>query len=234
MAIVTRFVSDALDIMTRALSRRNANDPDSSPSIMLKYLNDFVTLTMSNDVGLFEQYSTLTFTIDGTNPTGVYTLNELGADTDFVNLSMECFISILDPEGRSVSWNYLPIFQDAGQFFSIWGINNEDILVKGYPTNLLFYGNELTFRTIPQEDESYQVRIYGYKMNNEYPSPDVPLQYAYWLRYLAYGAAFNYAQDYNFAQTVLTSIKKSYNRERKLLLTRTHNQIKHGRCLPQI
>lgn len=230
--MVTRTVQDTITIMRRALSRKNANDPDASDQIMFQYLNDFVALTMSDDVKLFEQFGTLIFTIDGTNSTGVYTNNDVGAEFDFTNYSMEAFISLLDPVNNSVSWNYLPIFQDAGEFFNIWGINNDDILVRGYPTNMLYYGNEFTFRTIPQEDVAYQVRIYGYKMNNDYPSPDVNLQYAYWIRYLAYGASCNYASDYNFAPSVLQALQTQYKREKKLLLTRTHNTIKLSRAEP--
>ncbi len=242
MASNPRNVSDALRIMRLAIGRRNENDPDSSFDTLLSYLNDFVSLTMTNDVKLFELFGTLSFTIDETNTTGVYTLNDVGAGTDFINLSSMAFISLLDPVNNSVSWNQLPIYQDPGEFFSIWGINNEEILIPGYPTMLLFYGNELTFRTIPQT--SYMVKIYGYKINNDYSTLDpdtgeevqienVELQFNYWLRYLAYGAALNYATDYRYEPSTLASIKASFSRERKLMLTRTHNQIKQSRAMPR-
>ncbi len=67
---------------------------------------------MPNDTKLFESFGTLTFTIDETNTTGVYTFNDVGADFDFMNISQECYISLLDPIGSSVSWNYLPIYQN--------------------------------------------------------------------------------------------------------------------------
>ena len=231
MAAGTRFVSDVLRIMRIALGRRNENDPDSSDDLFLSYLNDFVSLTMSDDVKLFEQFGTLSFTIDETNTTGVYTFNDVGADHDFVNISQECYISLLDPVNNSVSWNYLPIYQDPGEFFAIWGINNDEILIPGYPTNLLFYGNEFTFRTIP--NTSYLVKIYGYKKNNDYPDADEAIQYDYWLRYLAYGAAMNYARDYRYAPDVKAELKADFAHERKLMLTHTHNQIKLSRALPQ-
>ena len=231
MAQGTRFVSNVLELMRVILGRRNENDPDSSDIKMLDYLNDFVSLTMSDDVKLFEQFGTLSFTIDETNTTGVYTFNDVGASHDFVNISLECYISLLDPVNNSVSWNYLPIYQDPGEFFAIWGINNEEILIPGYPTNLLYFGTELTFRTIP--NTSYLVKIFGYKKNNDYPSKNEPLQFDYWLRYLAYGASLNYARDYRYEQSTLASIQQGYARERKLLLTNTHNQKKLSRCLPR-
>ncbi len=232
MAQGTRFVSDVLRIMRIALGRRNENDPDSSDTIFLSYLNDFVSLTMSDDVKLFEQFGTLTFTIDETNTTGVYTFNDIGASNDFVNISAEAFISLLDPVNNSVSWNWLPIYQDPGEFFGIWGINNEEILIPGYPTMMLYYGNEFTFRTIP--NKAYQVRIYGYKKNNDYSDVGDPeIQYDYWLRYLAYGAAMNYARDYRYASDVKAELKADFAHERKLMLTHTHNTIKNSRACPR-
>ena len=228
---MARFVQDSLDIFRVAIGKRNENDPDSSDSLLLRYLNDFVSLIMPNDTKLFESFGTLTFEIDETTETGVYTLNELGADFDFMNLSQEAFISLRDPVNNSVSWNWLPIFQDAGQFFAIWGINNEEILIRGYPTMMLFYGNELTFRTLP--NTAYVIKIYGYKKNPDYPDADVTLQFDYWVRYLAYGAAVNYARDYRYSPEARGLIEATFKSERKQMLTRTHNQIKMSRSMPR-
>lgn len=231
MAQGVRLVSDVLRIMRTGLGRRNENDPDSSDETFLRYLNDAVSLTMSDDVKLFENFGTLSFIIDETNTTGVYTFNDVGATYDFTNISMESFISLLDPVNNSVSWNQLPIYQNPGDFFSIWGINNDEILVPGYPTHLLYYGNEFTFRTIP--NTSYLVKIYGYKKNLDYPDPNVEIQYDYWLRYLAYLAMLNYATDFRYAPEALANIQKGYGRERKLMLTHTYNQGKKNRCYPE-
>ena len=233
MATGSRTVSQVLQIMRLAIGRRNENDPDSNDKTLLQYLNDFVSLTMSDDVKLFEQFGTLSFTIDGTHADGVYTFNDVGASTDFVNLSAEAFITLLDPVGKSISWNWLPIYQDPGQFFTIWGVNNEDILIKGYPTMMLYYGNEFTFRTIPQVDVQYMIKIYGYKKNNNYAEGNPNIQYDYWLRYLAYGAAMNYARDFRFAPDVKAELKADFAHERKLMLTHTHNQIKMSRAAPR-
>lgn len=229
----TKTFQDSLDIMRRSLGRKNANDPQSSDSLMLTYLSDFAEFTMSDDVKVFENFSTLTFTIDETVDDGVYSLSDVASQggIDFVNLSQEAFISILSPQGSSVSWNWLPIYQDPGQFFSYWGINNEDILIPGYPTQMLYYGNNLTFRTVPEQ--SYQVQIYGYRQNADVPAADTNLPQNYWVRYLALGAAANYARDFRYEPQQLAMIEKSYARERKLLLTRTHNQIKMSRAKPR-
>lgn len=227
----TRYVSQALTIMRNALGRRNENDPDSNDETFLGYLNDFVSLSMPNDTKLFESFGTLSFTIDESNTTGVYTFNDVGASFEFMNISQEAFISLLDPVNNSVSWNWLPIFQDPGQFFAIWGINNEEILIPGYPTNMLYYGNEFTFRTIPQT--SYLVKIYGYKKNADYPTPDVEIDFDYWLRYIAYGASVNYARDFRYTAESRSLIEATFKSERKLQLTHAHNQFKMGRCSPR-
>jgi len=228
---MTRQVQDAINIMAVALGRRNANDPDSNNNTFFTYLKNFVSLKMPNDTKLFESFGALVFTIDETNTTGVYTFNDVGADADFINLSQEAYISLLNPVNNSVSWNKLPIYQDPGEFFAIWGLNNTEILVPGFPTGVLFYGNEFTFRTIP--NTSYQVTIYGYKKYPDYPNPDVDLQYDYWLRYVAYGSALDYARDYRYEPSSLARIEATFRSERKQMLTRTHNQIKLSRSMPK-
>lgn len=229
---MARFVSDALRIMRLAISRRNENDPDSNDTTLMRYLNDFISLTMSDEVKLFEQFGTLEFTIDETNTTGVYTFNDVGASHNFVNLSLEAFITLTDPPDGSVSWNVLDIYQDPGRFYVYWGVNNTDILIPGMPTEMLYYGTEMVFRTIP--NTSYQVKIFGYKQNADFSTEGDPeLPFDYWLRFLAYGAALNYARDYNLDPVKVQQIQMNFKHEKKLMLTRTHNQIKVARCYPR-
>jgi hypothetical protein len=218
--------------MRLALGRRNENDPDSSDPTLLQYLNDFVNLTMTDDLKLFEQFGTLKFVIDETVTDGVYTFNEVGASSDFSNISGTGYITLTDPPDNSISWNRLEIFQDPGQFFDLWGVDNSEILIPGYPTQMLYYGNEMTFRTIP--NTSYTVYLYGYKIQPEFSSEGNPaLPFDYWMRYLAYGAALNYARDYRYEDSTRAMLEKDFAHERKLLLTRTHNQRKISRCKPR-
>jgi hypothetical protein len=229
---MAQFVSDAIRIMRLALGRRNENDPDENDTTLFRYLQDFINLTMSDDIKIFEQFGTLSFTIDETNTTGVYTFNDVGASSQFTNISQEGFISLSDPPDGSISWNKLWISQDPGLFYGEWGINNTDVLIPGYPTQMLYYGNEMVFRTIP--NTSYLVQIYGYKIVPTFSDEGDPeLPYDYWLRYLAYGAAKEYAMDYRYEDGAQAKIDKGFARQRKLLLTRTHNQIKQQRAYPR-
>ena len=227
-------LSDILRILRLAIGRRNANDPDASTSTLTQYINDFVNLTMTDDIKIFEQFGTLTFSIDENDTTGVITFDEANAEngTEFSNIGMEGFITLTDPPEGSVSWNRLEIYQDPGIFFDEWGVNNTDVLIAGYPTQMLYYGTEFTFRTIP--NTGYTIILYGYKLVPNFSSdgdPEIPQ--AYWLRYIAYGAAKNYAADYRFAAEETARINENFSRERNLLLTRTHNQRKISRCLPR-
>lgn len=226
-----QFASDVLRIMRLAIGRRNTNDPDSSDATLMKYINDFITLIMPNDVKLFEQYGTLIFEIDELSENAVYSLSDIPGANIFQNFSNEAFISLLDPVGSSISWNYLPVYQDWGQFFALWGINNEDILIRGYPTNMLYYGNEFTFRTLP--NTAYQIQIAGYKIHEEFTTPDDPLEFSNWVRYIAYGAARDYARDFRYESSMLSNITRSFASYRRLKLAETHNQKKLSRCKPR-
>jgi hypothetical protein len=228
-------LSDVLRIMRLAIARRNANDPDASDGTLLQYISDFINLIMTDDVRLFEQFGTYSFKIDDTNTTGVYEFNQitqLSGSTVWSSISGEAFISLSNPPAGSVSWNRLQVVQDPGFFYQYWGVNNESVLTPGFPTMMLFYGTQLVFRTIPNTE--YNVYLYGYKVVPEFASTGDPtLPFDYWLRYLAYGAALNYARDYRFDAEKRALLEKDFAHERKLILAHTHNQIKTSRAYPR-
>jgi hypothetical protein len=235
--IMAQFVSDVLRTMRLAISRRNQTDPDSDNATLMTYINNFIHLTMTEDVRLFEVFDTYAFAIDQTNTTGVYEINDIielnGTKLpEFTTISSEAFISLSNPPAGSVSWNRLYIIQDPGYFYQYWGVNNETILIPGYPTMMLYYGTQFVFRTIP--NTGYNVYIYAYKVMPEFDSVGNPqLPFDHWMRYLAYGAAMDYARDYNFDAEKRAILQADFAHERKLLLAKTHNQIKRSRALPR-
>lgn len=226
MTLVTRTVSDVLTIMRRAISR-SANDSQATDDVLLRYINDFIALKAPLSMKLANQFSTLTFTIDGTTE-GIYTFNDLGADTNFVDVGTEAFI--YDPNATTSNWSTIGIYRDPESFYYRWGVNNETLLTTGMPTEVLFYDNQFVFRTIP--DKQYSVKMYGYKFNGEYPEADSNIQFPYWLRWISYGAALDFATDFNYAVDKLHSLTLSYQKERKLLLLKTHGEITKQRCIP--
>lgn len=229
---MTQYVSDCIKIMRVIIGRKNVNDPESDYATLFKYLNDFINFSMSDDIKIFEQFGTMSFSIDDSVVDGVYTFNDVGITDQFTNISQEGFITLAVPPTASISWNRLEIIQNPGAFYDIWGINNYSILIPGYPTQMLYYGTEMVFRTIP--DQEYNVQIFGYKI---VPAFDITvneeLPFDYWLRYLAYGAAVNYVRDYRYDKGDIDRIETSFARERALLMTRTHNQIKMSRAMPR-
>lgn len=229
---MTRYLNQVEEIMRQVIGKQNLNDPASSTSKLRSYINDAINLTMSDDVKIFENYGKLVFTIDDTHANGVWTLDQIGATGNYTNYSMEAFISLNDPADGSTVWNYLLVYQDPGEFFNYWGVNNFNILIPGMPTDMLYYGTEFTFRTIP--DTEYTVTIFAYKQMQDFAqdgNPAIPQDY--WLRYLAYLAAYNYVRDYRFDPAQIEAVRQGYSRERKLLLTRTHNQVKLSRAAPR-
>lgn len=221
--------------MRRAIGRPNSQDPDSDGTILLQYLNDFIHITMSEDVRLFEQFGTMTFEIsevssNGVND-GVFTFNDVGIDQKFSTICSEGIISLLDPVNNSISWNELLIYFNPFDFYNVWGVNNYEQLTTGFPTEMLFYGNEMVFRTTP--NDTYQVTLWGYKILPDYSTGDPAIPFDLWMRYIAYGAALNYARDFRFDAESLARIEKTFASERKIVLTHTHNQKKVGRCKPR-
>jgi len=228
---MSRSSSDILRVMRLAIGRRNSRDPDSTDDLLLQYVNDFISLTMSDEFKIFEQFRTLSFVIDETTTDGVYSFPSNDTSDDFINITSEVMASLTDPVGSSVSWYSLNLYQDPGEFYSYWGVNNEDVLIAGQPTDVLYHGNEFVFRTIP--NDSYTIKMYGYQRVSELSTGNSTLPYDYWMRFVAYGAAKQYAADYRLDQEALVNIERNYSRERNLLMKRTHNQIKTQRSYPR-
>lgn len=230
MARGSRLVSDVLTIMRQVISRRSTNSPESTDAKLLSYVNDFTSLKMSDDVRLFEQFGTLSFNIDETVTTGVYTFNDVGATNDFVSISNEALISLLATEDESLNWMPLSVYRDPGEFFSHWGINNDDVITTGMPSEVLFYGNELTFRTIP--DDEYIVKMYGYKKCNNFEDVTDALPYDRWLRYVTYGASLDYVRDYNYSAEKIAQVKSTFSSERVQMMAHRHSELTMTRCRP--
>lgn len=229
---MSRVVSDLLRIMRLGAGRRNALDPDSTDAVFLQYANDFIQLSMPDELKIFEELSTLQFNIDTTPDDGVYNLSDIAEAVDFVNIGPEAMISLAAPADNSVSWRHLNWHQDPKSFYEYWGVNNKDILISGAPTDVLYHGNELVFRTIP--DQEYIVYIYGYKRSSALSSEGDPaLPYDHWLRYVAYGGLQQYATDYRMDGETKQNIDRAFAHERKLMAARLHNQIKNQRSIPR-
>ncbi len=224
-----RKVKDVIDIFRRITSKRNPNDPDANFDVIIRYINDFYALHMNQDVHLFKIEGTLKFVIANKTETvndGVITFNEIvGQSSAFEYLTVSGYVDNND----------LVIWHNPKEFFDRWQEFDTTLLTAGMPTDMLFYGNELIFRTVP--DKAYTIRIFGYKRNTIFEETgdnvSQELPFDEWVRYIAYGAARNYAQDFNFDEERKASIKAGFMREKGILQAREHNVRKYERSIPR-
>jgi hypothetical protein len=77
------------------------------------------------------------------------------------------------------------------------------------------------------------LEVLMYKILPEFEATSDELEKPYWMRYIAYGAALDYARDYRFENESFAMIEKNFAHQRKLVLTRTHNQVKVQRAYPR-
>ena len=228
---MSRSISDVLRIMRLAIGRRNVNDTDSTDTVLFGYIKDFMHLTMADEFKLHEQWDTLSITISATDTDGIVLFPDSTTSTIFANISPDALITLASPANNSVSWQPLRVMHDPEEFYRYWGINNIDILVTGTPTEVLYYGNQLVFRTIP--NDTFEVQFFGYQYIDEPGSQTADLPFAYWMRFVAYGAAKQYAADYRLSDEALANIERNYKRERVLLMNRVHDQKKTQRARPR-
>lgn len=228
-------VSDCVDLMRVAIGRRNVSDPDSTDNVLLGYVSDFMKYTMTDDIKIVDQFETFNFEVEVTlteHTDGVWLFNEIVIWENYSNLEISALISLNNTPSSSLSWQQLQVTQVPSEFWATYGFNNEDVLIRGFPTVMLLDSYRIVLRAIPEDNTPYLIQMYGYTIN-----PAVALNGTlprdYWKRYVAYGAALNYAMDFHFTAERLALLKDSFAHERKLILSRTFNQLKHNRCIPR-
>lgn len=230
---MARYVSDCLRIMRLVLGRRNVNDSDSSDSVFKQYLQDFVSLHMGDDIKVFEKFGAVQFNIDDTVVDSTYSLADLNLKDTFTNISTEGFIYPTTTAGDSYSYMPLEVCLDPHQFYNNWGVENYTLLNAGMPSEMLYYNDTFVFRTIP--DQEYTVILFAYRTTPEFDfddgDPEIPE--AYWLRYIAYGAALLYMYDYRYSQEDIADLNRKHRDMRMLLAKRMHSQNKLTRGIPR-
>lgn len=137
---MARFLSDVIDIMRLAIGRRNKNDKDSTDIFLTKYVNNFISLSMTDDVHIFQNFETLVFNIDETREGAVYPFKEVSSGKKFSTISSEGFISRAQPPGNEFSWNRLYIYFDPGIFFDNGALIITKFWLKGIRRRCFFMG----------------------------------------------------------------------------------------------
>lgn len=219
---MAKTVADVITIMRRAVNRPNTTDPDSTDTVFLDYISDFYELYMSNDVKLFNEWGIYKFDTDATVTSGNYTIN----DTNFVSSRF----TVLRNEGW-VDDQDLDIYQDPAVFFERWPFQDLSDIPTGQPQEMLIFNDTLYLRPIP--DDTYTVRIVAYQENAALTDTTDQIGQDFWYRYLAYGAALQYMNDFNYDATQLQLKEREFRRQRRLILQKTHTQRLNQRGKPR-
>jgi hypothetical protein len=193
---MVKYASDVIDIMRKATGRLDSSDPQFSDTIMLGYINDYLTLEKSTELRLKEKRTWWDFIIGVTtpNPLPVDLQAPFGAPlgTQFTTIGPYC-----TADGFEVFW-----YEDPTTFFAQWP--DTQPYQPQRPTYVLYYNNELLWRGPPDRD--YAIRINAYQVDLPLAAND-PLQNDYVWRYVAYGAARDLLNDYGEVAVSYTHLR---------------------------
>ncbi|MEN8236136.1 MAG: hypothetical protein ABFQ95_01085 [Pseudomonadota bacterium] len=206
---------DAEVIMRRVVGQNDGDDPDATTDLFIRYLSDFVTLIMGQDIKSQDLYSWFAF--DTVSDQDTYDFKDQG----FTNI-----FPLVRADGNDMRY-----WEDPDRFFDIWPDTVDSTTNTGRPTDMLFYNNQLLLRPVP--DQAYEIKLRGYKELPSVTDGSTKLEQDYFLRYIAYGASLDYLTDFGDHETY-TKIFPIYQRYRSLVLTRTAAQQLTQRPLPAL
>lgn len=203
-----------ITILRNVTGRVDASDPLFTDTIMLQYINNFLSLESTQDIRIFQNKTWWEFAIDPTSP-----------DPYPVDLDALGFSTIEPPaycDGFFVFW-----YQSPKDFFSIWP--ETQTYAPSRPTYALYYNNELIFRNPP--DRTYNMKIAAYKVQPVIPDAG-NINSEYLFRYTAYGTALDIFSDYG-EMDKYASIEPVFRKYRALVYARTNQQYQNQRPDPE-
>jgi hypothetical protein len=206
---------DAIDIMRRVIGRSGQDDPDATDGVLLSYLGDFTSLIMGQDIKSHDLYSYFEFnTLAGQD---TYPFKGERFTNIFPNVTASGF-KMRYHQNPNIFFNYYPETQD-------W------TLQQRRPTDLLFYNDEILLRPVP--DDSYLIKMKGYKEIIPPAISNTAIPQDYMLRYIAYGASMDWLAD--FGEDDLMAKKfPTFTRYRALVTSRTAVQNLTQRPIPAL
>lgn len=217
--------AEIIQILRNVTGRVDNSDPLFSDTVMLGYINDFLSLEMPQDVRLYENKTWWTFNIDTTTPDPLpVDLEALG----FTTLGPPAYI-VYNSGTTPVQTNLFDLwwYQDPAKFFGIWPQITPNQPQK--PENVLWYNNELVFRNPP--DQLYGVKIQAHKIEAPLSAPSEEIANSYFWRYVAYGAAIDIFNDYGELDKA-QGIYAAYMRYKGMVIARTNLQLMNQRTYP--
>lgn len=207
-----------INMLRNVTGRVDASDPMFTDTIMLGYLNDFLSLDSTQDIRIFQNRTWWEFNIDENSldpyPVDLQNIVLASGNTGASTIEPPAYVN-----GFEVFW-----YQSPTEFYRIWP--ETQVYLPQRPTYILYYNNALVFRGPP--DQEYPVKIAAYEVQVEI---DQNLNSDYLYRYCVYGAALNLFADYaewdqyNQAMPV-------FRRYRSLVYARTYQQYNNQRTAP--
>lgn len=206
--------AEIISILRNVTGRVDAADPLFTDTIMLQYVNDFLSLEMPQEVRLYENNTWWEFTIDQTSSDPY--------PVDLESLGFTTIGSVAYCDGFVLNW-----YQSPPVFYSMWP--ETQTYQEQRPQDVLYYNNYLTFRGPP--NQSYEVKIQAYKIEAELSSTSAEIDNSYFWRYVAYGAALDIFNDYG-EDDKSQRIMPAFMRYKSIVYARTNQQLMSQRSYP--
>ncbi len=215
--------TEIIKILRNVTGRVDASDPLFTDTVMLGYVNDFLSLIMPQEVRLYENKTWWEFTIDENSddpyPVDLETLG-------FTTIGPPAYILATNAVNTITMFD-LWWYQDPAVFFGKWP--QVTPITPQRPQDVLYYNNELVFRGPPNTE--YGVKIAAYKVEDTLPSIASEIEQSYFWRYVAYGAAIDLFSDYAEMENV-EKMMPAFNRYKSLVIGRTNLQLMSQRTYP--
>lgn len=218
---MTVSTADLILILRNVTGRVDNTDPQFTDEIMTQYLQNFISLSSTQEVRLFKNYTWWEFEFgpDDDNPYG-FDLNTIelsnGGQEGASTIGPLCYAN-----GFPVFW-----YENPQTFYARWP-ETQDYQPQR-PTSVLYYNNTLTFRGPP--DVVYNIKIQAYSLELDLTSDGLDASYLY--RYVAYGAALDIFSDFGELDR-WNEIFPVFKRYRSLVYARTNCQYQSQRPNPE-
>lgn len=212
---MSKDAGDAVDIMAKVIGGNDTQDPETNSTALLGYLSDFINLIMPHDVKLFENFDYFTFTTIAGQDVYPFDVSPLPVG-EFVNYGEPVYIE----DTSTLSTLRMRFYQNPAVFFDRW-LLDPDAQQQGKPTDILIFDDEITLRTVP--DDEYKITMIAYRKRGPLDGLTEEIIQDYTWRYAAYGACLDWFVDHGQVDQA-ANIMPFYERYRAIVLARTASQ----------
>ncbi len=220
---MAKSAADLILILRNVTGRVDASDPQFTDAIMLQYLQDFITLSSTQDIRIFKNKTWYEFVLGPGDPNpfpvnlqDIVLVDQVDGQRGASTLEPPCYA-----DGFPVFW-----YQDPADFYRIWP--QTQTYQPQRPTYVLYYNNELDFKGPP--NRNYNIKIAAYRVEVMITNGVLDQDYLY--RYICYGAALDIFSDFG-EMDKWNDVFPAYKRYRALVYGRTNCQYQNQRPNPE-